>query len=161
MVDPRVRTAFELLFGYERGRGGAYIAYAAILAALAFVVTAAVWAGLAVFGFERFRGVGRPLLLGVCALAALLAGLHGYANDGVVIGAAVAMAPLAGLLAWGSVAVGLELPTPAAGQGGFDRIAVLGLAVGIALTLVGTGVGRLVSSDPARNVREETPIDAD
>lgn len=159
MVDPRVRTAFELLFGYERGRSGVYLAYAAIVAALAFVVTASVWAGIAVFGFERFRGVGRPLLLGTCALAAFLAGLHGYANDGVVIGASLAMAPLAGLLAWESVAVALDLPTPTAGQAGFDRLAVLGLTVGIFLTLIGTAIGRLVSSDPARNVREETPID--
>jgi hypothetical protein len=161
MVDPRVRTAMELLFGYERGRSGIYLSYAAIVAALAFVVTASVWGGLIVFGFERFRAVAEPLLLGICALAALLAGLHGYANDGVVIGVAVALAPLVGLLGWGAVAVNLELATPGAGQSGFDRLALLGLVVGSLLTLVGTLVGRLTSSDPARNVREETPIEVD
>jgi hypothetical protein len=161
MVDPRVRTALELLFGYNRGRSGIYLSYAAIVAALALVVTASVWGGIAVFDFERFRTVGRPLLLGICALAALLAGLHGYANDGVVIGATVAIAPLAGLLAWGAVAYNLSLPTPTAGQAGFDRLAILGLIVGVLLALVGTLVGRLTSSDPARNVREETPLEVD
>jgi hypothetical protein len=161
MVDPRVRTALELLFGYNRGRSGIYLAYAAIVAALAFVVVTSVWGGLAVFEFERFRAVGQPLLLGICALAALLAGLHGYANDGVLVGATVAVAPLAGLLAWGAVAVSLDLPTPTAGQAGFDRLATLGLIVGVLLALVGTLVGRLTSSDPARNVREETPLEID
>lgn len=161
MVDPRIRTALQLLFGYDRGRSGIYLAYAAVVAALAFVVVASVWAGLAVFGFERFRGVGRPLLLGICALAALLAGLHGYANDGVVIGTAVAIAPLAGLLAWGAVAYNLALSAPTAGQAGFGRLSLLGLTVGFLLTLAGTAAGRLTSSDPARNVREETPLDVD
>ncbi len=160
-MDPRVRTAFELLFGYEQGRSGIYLAYAAIVVALAFVVTASVWGGLTVFGFERFRAVGRPLLLGLCGLAAVLAGLHGYANDGLVVGATVAIAPFAGLLAWGSVAVSLDLATPGAGQAGFDRLALLGFVTGVLLTLVGTMVGRLTSSDPARNVREETPLDSD
>lgn len=82
-------------------------------------------------------------------------------NDGVVVGAAVAVAPLAGLLLWGSTVAGLDLPSPAAGQAGLDRLALFGAGVGSLLTLLGTAVGRLVSGDPERNVREDPPTDAD
>jgi hypothetical protein len=161
MLDPRARTAVELLLGYRRARTASYLAYAVLVGALAYVVAAAAWGGVAVFGFREFRRTAPLAMLGVCGLAALLALLHGYANDGVVIGAAVAFAPLAGLLLWGSTAVGLDLPSPAAPHAGLDRLALVGAGAGVLLALVGTAVGRLVSSDPARNVREETPIDAD
>jgi hypothetical protein len=160
MVDPRVRTAQELLLGYRRGRSVSYIAYGALIAALAYVVAAAAWGGVAVFGFERFRATAPPMLLGVAGLGALLALLHGYTNDGVLVGVAVALAPFVGLLLWGATAVGLALPSPEAGQAGLDERALLGAIVGGCLALLGTAVGRLTSSDRARNVREETPTEA-
>lgn len=157
MVDPRARTALELLVGYRRDRAASYVAYGVLVAALAYVVAAAAWGGIAVFGFERFRTVGPPLVLAVAGLAALLALAHGYANDGVLVGAAVALAPFVGLLLWGSTAIGLDLPSPEAGQTGLDERALLGAVVGVCLTLLGTAVGRLTSADHERNVREESP----
>jgi hypothetical protein len=150
-------TAVALLVGYRRGQSVVYLVVAATVAALAFAVAAAVWAGVGVFGFERFREVGPQLVLGICALAAGLAGLHGYANDGVLVGTAIAFAPFAGVLVWGAVATELTLPSPGAGQAGLDRLALLGAAAGVVLTALGTGVGRLVSSDPERNVNREPP----
>jgi len=160
MAGP-ARTALELLVGYRRGRSGSYLAYGVLVAGLAYLVAAAAWGSIAVFGFERFRETAPTIMLGVCGLAVLLALLHGYVNDGVVVGAAVAAAPLVGLLLWGSTAVGLDLPSPAAGQAGLNRLALFGAGVGSLLTLLGTAVGRLVSADPERNVREDPPTDAD
>jgi hypothetical protein len=160
-MDERARLAKELLVGYRGRRTGTYLAYAAVLVAIVVLLLASIWAGLTVFGFERFRDIGRPLMLGIGALAGFLALLHGYTNDGVLVGVAVAFAPLGGLLLWGALAVGIDLQSPGTGQAGFDRLAILGGAVGTALTLVGIGLGRLISDDPARNVREETPIETE
>jgi hypothetical protein len=160
-MDERVRLAKELLVGYRGRRSGTYVAYAVLLAAVTLLVVGSVWAGLAVFEFGRFRSTGRSLLIGVGGLAAFLALLQGYTNDGLLVGLAVAFAPLGGVLLWGALAVGLDLPSPGAGQADFGELAMLGGLVGAALTLVGLGAGRLTSDDPARNVREETPIETD
>jgi hypothetical protein len=137
--------------GLDRQLSRQFLVFAIAVLGLGFLVDAPVWASVGVFQFGGMEETGRVLFLGIGAIAVVGAAINGYANDGVLFGSVVALAPLLGVLVFRAVRSFLGLPAPDATVGGFVWLLGTFALAGVVCTLGGTALGRVLrtNSEPS------------
>ncbi|WP_276261535.1 hypothetical protein [Haloglomus litoreum] len=142
-----------VLLPVDRGVSLRVSLFAVALFLLGLVAQGFIWLTVALLDIGGMAAIGRLVVLVLCGAAIVGAAVNGYANDDLLVSAAMALAPVAGLAGFSvPVTVLGSVPgLPAAGRtvllwGGVT--AVLGSVVGLACVFAGRRFGGNRSSSP-------------
>lgn len=145
--DMDSETILGWLVGVDRDVSRQFLLFGFAVLALAVLIEAFVGASLGLFGFSGAERTGWWLMVLLASVAVLAAAANGYGNDGVLVGALVALAPLLGVLLFVILVRFGDIPGIASTDGEFVGLTTAAGILGVVATIAGATGGRLVRGE--------------